>query len=264
MTHALRPAARRRGAGRLAALVRGADYEVAGGTPTARVVGGNLQLAAGRSGQRAPASPSAEDSPWSSPTASYRPDAPGGRRAARGLAPAVGRELLRADRLGGCARSSTCGRSTAPSSSSSARGWTSGRRPRSATAGALRHRRHLLRLAATPLMAAGIEAFEAYAINVPGVGDGARATVIASPNVRIALPWVEPAISAFTTIGTPLQGASHRIWGFRLALTRRLRPDRRRGHEGATLRAELTERSPPRTRERWPGSGGETSGDGVR
>jgi hypothetical protein len=51
------------------------------------------------------------------------------------------------------------------------------------------------------------------------VGDGARSTVILSPNVRLVLPWVEPAISAFTTIGTPLQGASQEIWGFRLALT---------------------------------------------
>ncbi len=72
---------------------------------------------------------------------------------------------------------------------------------------------------ATPYVAAGLEAFEAYAINVPGVRDGARATVIASPNVRLVLPWIEPAISAFTTIGTPLQGASQQIWGFRLALT---------------------------------------------
>ncbi len=72
---------------------------------------------------------------------------------------------------------------------------------------------------ATPYVATGIEAFEAYAINVPGVGDGARSTVILSPNVRLVLPWVEPAISVFTTVGTPLQGASQEIWGFRLALT---------------------------------------------
>jgi hypothetical protein len=72
---------------------------------------------------------------------------------------------------------------------------------------------------ATPYVAAGLEVFEAYAINVPNVVDGARATVMASPNVRLVLPWVEPAISAFTTIGTPLQGAIQQIWGFRLALT---------------------------------------------
>lgn len=72
---------------------------------------------------------------------------------------------------------------------------------------------------ATPYVATGLEAFEAYAINVRGVSDGARSTVIASPNVRLVLPWIEPAISAFTTIGTPLQGASQQVWGFRLALT---------------------------------------------
>ncbi len=72
---------------------------------------------------------------------------------------------------------------------------------------------------ATRKIAAGFEAFEAYAIDVPHVSDGARATVVVSPNVRLVLPLVEPAISAFTTIGTPLQGASQRTWGFRIAFT---------------------------------------------
>lgn len=72
---------------------------------------------------------------------------------------------------------------------------------------------------ATRHIAAGLEAFEAYAIDVPGVRDGARAAVVISPNVRLVLPLVEPAISAFTNIGTPLQGASDRIWGFRVAFT---------------------------------------------
>jgi hypothetical protein len=71
----------------------------------------------------------------------------------------------------------------------------------------------------TPRVAAGLEAFEAYAIDVPNVSDGARAAVVISPSVRLVLPWVEPAISAFTNIGTPLQGASDRIWGFRFAFT---------------------------------------------
>jgi hypothetical protein len=76
-----------------------------------------------------------------------------------------------------------------------------------------------LGLWATHEVAAGIEAFESYAIDVPGVSDGERAAVVVSPNVRLVLPWVEPAISAFTNIGTPLQGASDRVWGFRLAFT---------------------------------------------
>jgi hypothetical protein len=68
-------------------------------------------------------------------------------------------------------------------------------------------------------VAVGLEAFEAYAIDVPDVRDGARASVVISPNVRLALPWVEPAVSMFTNIGTPLEAASRRIWGFRLAFT---------------------------------------------
>jgi len=74
-------------------------------------------------------------------------------------------------------------------------------------------------LRVAPKVAAGIEAFEAYAIDVPNVQDGARASIVVSPNVRLMLPWVEPAISMFTNVGTPLQGASERIWGFRLAFT---------------------------------------------
>lgn len=84
-----------------------------------------------------------------------------------------------------------------------------------------------LGLWATSHVAAGFEAFESYAINVDSrainvphsIKDGERAAVVVSPNVRLVLPWVEPAISAFTNIGTPLQGTSDRIWGFRIAFT---------------------------------------------
>ena len=76
-----------------------------------------------------------------------------------------------------------------------------------------------LGLWATPAVAAGFEAFESYAIDAPGIRDGQRAAVVLSPSVRLVLPWVEPAISAFTNIGTPLQGASDRVWGFRVAFT---------------------------------------------
>jgi hypothetical protein len=75
---------------------------------------------------------------------------------------------------------------------------------------------------ATHAVAAGFEAFESYAITVPNflkTTDAERAAVVVSPNVRLVLPWIEPAISAFTNVGTPLQGASERIWGFRLAFT---------------------------------------------
>ncbi|HTB73593.1 MAG TPA: hypothetical protein VK762_10135 [Polyangiaceae bacterium] len=83
-----------------------------------------------------------------------------------------------------------------------------------------------LGLWATREIAAGIEAFESYAIVDPNVTDGTRAAVVISPNVRLVLPWVEPAISAFTNIGTPLQGASDRIWGFRVAFTAVYDPSR--------------------------------------
>jgi hypothetical protein len=83
-----------------------------------------------------------------------------------------------------------------------------------------------LGLWATREVAAGIEAFESYAIAAPNVNDSTRAAVVISPNVRLLLPWVEPAISAFTNIGTPLQGASDRIWGFRLAFTAVYDPSR--------------------------------------
>ena len=75
-------------------------------------------------------------------------------------------------------------------------------------------------------VAAGLEAFEQYAIDVPSVGnppaavaDGARAAIVLSPNVRLSLPWVQPAISMFTNVGPPLYGAHASMWGFRLAIT---------------------------------------------
>jgi len=70
-------------------------------------------------------------------------------------------------------------------------------------------------------VAGGLEMFEAYAIDASaaGVRDGARSAVIASPNVRLLLPWVQPAISVFTNLGTPLYGAHESIWGFRFAFT---------------------------------------------
>jgi hypothetical protein len=82
-------------------------------------------------------------------------------------------------------------------------------------------------------VAVGLEAFEAYAIDLPAVRDRDRETVIVSPNVRLALPWVQPAISAFTNLGPPISapwvqretsvfvvpGKSASVWGFRLAFT---------------------------------------------
>ncbi len=71
----------------------------------------------------------------------------------------------------------------------------------------------------TDRVAAGLEAFEEYAISVAGVSDGARAALVVSPNIRLSLPWVQPAISVFTNISDPLYGAHESFWGFRLAFT---------------------------------------------
>jgi hypothetical protein len=72
---------------------------------------------------------------------------------------------------------------------------------------------------ATELLAVGLEAFEEYAILVPGVSDASRSAIVASPNIRVSLPWVQPAISMFTNVGPPLYGANESFWGFRLAIT---------------------------------------------
>jgi len=79
--------------------------------------------------------------------------------------------------------------------------------------------------AATPHVAAGLEVMEEYCIDVPGVSDGARSALVVSPNVRLSLPWVQPAISMFTNLGTPLYGANESFWGFRLTATVIYDPD---------------------------------------
>jgi hypothetical protein len=84
-----------------------------------------------------------------------------------------------------------------------------------------------------PKVALGLEAFEAYAIQLSDVRDGSRETLVVSPSVRLALPWVQPAISAFTNLGPPLSspwvqrqsstftvpGDTGTVWGFRFAFT---------------------------------------------
>ena len=84
-----------------------------------------------------------------------------------------------------------------------------------------------------PRVAAGLEVFEAYAISLASVRDGDRESLIVSPNVRLALPWVQPAISVFTNLGPPISapwvqressvfavpGRSASVWGFRFTFT---------------------------------------------
>jgi hypothetical protein len=83
------------------------------------------------------------------------------------------------------------------------------------------------------LVAGGLEVFEAYAIDLPAVRDGNRETLVISPSIRLALPWVQPAISAFTNLGPPISspwvqretsvftvpGSTATVWGFRFAFT---------------------------------------------
>ncbi len=72
---------------------------------------------------------------------------------------------------------------------------------------------------ATDQLAVGLEAFEEYAILVPNVSDTSRSAIVVSPNIRVTLPWVQPAISMFTNLGNPLYGANTSFWGFRFAFT---------------------------------------------
>jgi hypothetical protein len=70
-----------------------------------------------------------------------------------------------------------------------------------------------------PLIGAGVEAFEYYLLKWDDIADERRASFVISPNVRLMTPYVQPAISAFTNIGTPLFGGVDHLWGLRLALT---------------------------------------------
>jgi hypothetical protein len=84
-----------------------------------------------------------------------------------------------------------------------------------------------------PHVATGLEVFEAYAIDLPAVRDGNRESLVVSPNIRLGLPWVQPAISVFTNLGPPISapwvqrdtsvfevpGKTATVWGFRFAFT---------------------------------------------
>jgi hypothetical protein len=83
-------------------------------------------------------------------------------------------------------------------------------------------------------VAVGFEAFEAYAIQLQNVRDGAREALTLSPSIRLTLPLVQPVFSVFTNVGPPVSAAwvqrqsstfyaptgdSGTVWGFRLAFT---------------------------------------------
>jgi hypothetical protein len=69
-----------------------------------------------------------------------------------------------------------------------------------------------------PVLGAGLEAFELYFIDAP-VDDNKRAVFAVSPSVRLMTPYVQPALSVTTNIGTPLYGSSDQFWALRLAAT---------------------------------------------
>ena len=155
-------------------------------------------------------------------------------RARRRHAPPLGRQLLRPRVVRRPPLRRRARATTAPSSCSSARGSTSPSRAcSSATSASTRPRASTSGWQIGREVAAGLEVFEAYAINLTSVRDGNRESLIVSPNVRLALPWVQPAISAFTNLGPPISapwvqressvfsvpGGSATVWGFRFAFT---------------------------------------------
>jgi hypothetical protein len=83
-------------------------------------------------------------------------------------------------------------------------------------------------------VAFGVEAFEAYAIQLQNVRDGNREALVVSPSVRLTLPLVQPVLSVFTNVGPPVSAAwvqrqsstfyapsgdTGTVWGFRMAFT---------------------------------------------
>jgi hypothetical protein len=83
-----------------------------------------------------------------------------------------------------------------------------------------------------PVVGLGIEGFEYYFLQWP-VADNQRALYVISPSVRFLTPYVQPAISFMTSLGTPFGGETDHFWGLRLAMTfiydrqrQKLAPDR--------------------------------------
>jgi hypothetical protein len=64
----------------------------------------------------------------------------------------------------------------------------------------------------------GVEAFEYYFLG-GAVRDDNRATLFVSPGVRFIVPYVQPALSVYRTVGTPLNADVNPIGGIRLAIT---------------------------------------------
>jgi hypothetical protein len=68
------------------------------------------------------------------------------------------------------------------------------------------------------LVGVGIEAFELYFLD-RSVPDNLRAVFAISPSVRVMTPYVQPALSFVTDLGTPLFGSVQEWWAVRLGAT---------------------------------------------
>ena len=69
-----------------------------------------------------------------------------------------------------------------------------------------------------PYLGAGVEAFEYYFLDYP-VDEDKRAAFVVSPSLRFMTPYLQPALSFLTNVGTPLFGTADHFWGVRLAAT---------------------------------------------
>jgi hypothetical protein len=65
----------------------------------------------------------------------------------------------------------------------------------------------------------GLEAFELYVIDAVGADDKSRAHLVVSPSVRVMTPYVQPALSFFTNVGSTLTSFADRVWGVRIGIT---------------------------------------------
>ena len=67
-------------------------------------------------------------------------------------------------------------------------------------------------------LSAGLESFELYLMD-RSVADSDRVSLVLSPSARLALPYVEPTVSAFMSLGSTMEGRADRVWGIRVAVT---------------------------------------------
>ena len=191
---------------------------------------------AARCGRRPRASPSAAASGSSFPTAQFDGTGPAAQTALDAATPApVGRRFFVPGALGGAAlhRRARHRRTVRRPVSPGSRRPDDHRRPRLRPRASTRPRAFTSACGRPARWPRASRRSSRTPSSTRDVTDGTRAAVVVSPNVRLVLPWVEPAISVFTNIGTPLQGANDRILGLSPRVHGGLRPEPRpsRAHE---------------------------------